>query len=71
MILRQLANFAFVVGAAVIAQMYANTAALMERGYEDLGGEMFVFPLVLFAGYYMTGLDAWRKTRHRKRHKEG
>lgn len=66
MIIRQLVNVAFVIGAAAIAQKYANMAAFVERGYKDLGGEMFVFPLMCFAGYYMTGVDAWIKTRRRK-----
>ena len=68
--LRQLANIAFVIGAAAIAQKYANMAAFMERGYRDIGGEMFVFPMMCFAGYYMTGVDAWRRMRRKKHNRK-
>ena len=68
--LRQLANIAFVIGAAAMAQKYANMAAFMERGYRDIGGEMFVFPMMCFAGYYMTGVDAWRRMRRKKHNRK-
>lgn len=64
---RKLLKLAFVIGAAVIAQKYANMLALVERGHYDLGGEMFVFPMVLLAGYYMTGLGELNNIRKAKR----
>lgn len=40
---------------ALAAQRYANIIAYMDRGYHGVGGEIFVFPLIVFAGSYFLG----------------
>lgn len=38
------------------AQIYVNQFAYAERGYWAIGGEFFVFPVIVIAGYYLLGL---------------
>lgn len=58
---RQLVKLALIIGVAGIMQIGANKMAHMERAHdmyqgnsEAMGGEIFVFPMVAGAGYYIS-----------------
>ena len=54
--MKQLLKFGIVLTIAIVSSKLAFAFAYAERGYEAIGGEVLVFPLVLIVGAYLTGL---------------
>lgn len=48
---KQLVKVAAAITIAAIMQIGANKVAYMDRGYDAMGGEVMVFPLVLWTEY--------------------
>ena len=48
---KQLVKLLLIVLVAVGMQIGANNLADMERGYEAMGSEVFVFQLIVYGGY--------------------
>ena len=53
---RQWVKAIALVAVAGAAQVYINQLAYAERGYLALGGEFFVFPIIVIIGYHALGL---------------
>ncbi len=58
---KQLVKMAALIAVAAVAQVKANELALAMRGYEAMGGEVFVLPIILWAGYHLLGLARYVK----------
>lgn len=68
--LKQLLKLAVITALAIVAQKYMNGVAFAERGYCAVGGEIFTFPTVLVAGYYLTGIHSWAARQARKHERQ-
>lgn len=61
--LKQLVKTGLLIAAAGMAQHIAIRIATAERGYQAMGGEFFVFPLICLVGYYALGLARYDRMR--------
>ena len=66
---RQLLKIAGLVALGAALQRRAELAAFAYRGYSAIGGEIFIFPVTLFAGYYLTGIHRYAAREERRRGK--
>lgn len=61
--LKQWAKAILLVAAAGAAQYYACGLAYEQRGYLGIGGEFFIFPVIVILGYHVLGLARYDRMR--------